>query len=397
MTRSPFTLCTLALASVASVPSWGCGDEVIENPIRATDAASSVESGLLPDSGPLGDSASMGDSGSVGPSCAPWSGYKGGKSTPGPTWAGGAPNALTAYSGQDNAALTFAIDSTHLYWQNGNGALLTCPLSGCSQSAPVKLYTIDGDNVSTLVASGGSAYSPIFPMSGSGINIEIGTCPAEGCGENANVFFAPSTGGIDIPGIAGDSVNLYFQDAKGLESCAYGSACHSPTTLAGNDDNASYWPLASNGHEVFFVEQSTGGGPNFGLINAVPIGGGGASRNVCSLDLSSPVVSLVAADGYVYFADDVTIYQCPVGGGEPTVYASDFAPDRLATDGVDLFWTNLQPAETATVARCKLGAACCQAETVAANQSPRGQSMLLAVTDSYVYWTSSTGIYQAAK
>jgi hypothetical protein len=399
MPRLPMTVLSVVAPWVLSV---GCG-EALETAIGAPgDASSTRESGSAPqedapvttrDSGRVSDSGT--DTGTDGgPACPAWPGVgKDGKANPGPMWAGGSPVALTTYSSNNDQPFAFAVDDSHLYWQTTCGDLSTCPIAGCPDSGPTLLYTAGFCEVDSLVAYGGTAYFVTFNSSGS--NMVVDSCPAAACSMSPNTVYSH-----DTTGLTGDGKNLYFQAfGKGLLSCPIGPSC-TPTVLTNSaPEDTGYWPMFSTGTEVFYVEQAGGDTP-FAVVQAVPVTGG-TPRTVCTITLPQPdapqATSLVVAGRYVYVADDVNISQCPIGGGTQETYATDVAPDQLATDGTNVYWTNLHPRTTATVAMCKVGPTCCQAQTIATNQSPDDTRMVIAVTPTAVFWTSGTGIYQATK
>jgi hypothetical protein len=298
----------------------------------------------------------------------------------GPSWDGG--SAIVIATSEQPANL--ALDSTYVYWENSTGSVVNCPLAGCPDNIPSILSINGGGNASyqTLGVGAGTSFF-LDPSS------NIDSCAGGGCGNSPTVYEEADDAGYGFYQLVTDTANVYFTDTISIFSCPLGSTCDSPKTLA-TSTGAELGPLYSTGNTVFFADDGT----VTQSIRAVPIEGGKAPR-ICTSPLLGDVESLVVSGGYVYFttADDVSsIYQCPMGGGSPEVYASDESPLSLATDGVSLYWTNY--VGNGNVVTCALGSTCSDPRTVAASQD---SPYAIAVNSSDVYWTTTSAIYRAAK
>ena len=141
---------------------------------------------------------------------------------------------------------------------------------------------------------------------------------------------------------------------------------------------------------MFFARQGSDGGS----IRSIPIGGG-TEQTLCKGYVLSYVQSMVQAGGYVYFTSgyvSTSIYQCPVTGGSPTVFATDVAPYGLATDGANLYWTNYTTG--GSVVACAAGESCASPRTVASGQD---YPQAIAVNSTRVFWATTADIYSAVK
>jgi hypothetical protein len=305
---------------------------------------------------------------------------------PPPPWDGG--NPIVIATGEEPVNL--ALDNNYVYWENGNGSAVDCPLAGCPSNTPTILTLSDtgNDGYQTLASALGSA----FFIDGS---YGISSCAGGGCDNSPSVFVAGEEGDSGVSTfffeyLVVDSSNVYMTDGTSIYQCPFGGLCDSPLTIA-TSSGASLGPLGSTSGEVYFADDGT----FTSAIRAVPIGGG-SQRRVCTSTLLQSVVAMVVTPAYVYFTtydDPSSIYQCASGGGtEPSVYASDDNPYSLATDGTNLYWTNDIPG--GNVVTCPLGATCESPHSVATNQN---YPNAIAVNATSVYWTTNSNVYMAGK
>jgi hypothetical protein len=303
----------------------------------------------------------------------------------GPPWSGGAP-APVATSEQ---AVNLALDDNYFYWENQGGSVANCPLAGCTNNIP-SLLSVNPGGYATSQSLGVGAGIAIFLDSDSGLF----SCSGAGCDNDPSVYYGGSgdvDAGFSLDSLVADAVNVYFTDDASIYACPIGSKCSSPTTLTTSGNDTNLGPLYVTGGELYFVDV----GPYTQSIRVVSTTGGGV-RKICTSYLLSNVTSLVVGGGYVYFTtqyDEPSIYQCPVaGGGAPELYATDELPWGLATDDVNLYWTN--NAADAHVVTCPIGVTCVGETTIATGQD---YPNAIAVNATDVYWTTNTAIYRAAK
>jgi hypothetical protein len=310
---------------------------------------------------------------------------------PPPLWSGGAQ--VLVETGEQ--ALSLALDSSDVYWQNPGGSVFACPLDGCSNGKPTLLSSLVGPKsgaLQTLAAADGVAV--FLTDEGDQISSFAGADPS-----HAPVTYR-TTAGSGFVTLTTDATHAYFVDTvvtsdggysatSTLYACALGASCTSPKRLHVGGNEASLSLLSVAGGEVYFMESLTKD-----TIRAVPTSGG-TVRTVCTSDLLRQAQALVVAGGYVYFttsADATSVYDCPApGAGVASVYIRDLQPYALASDGANLYWTNYVYGP-GSVVTCALGATCDSPFTVAPSQD---NVFAVAANAKSVYWATASKIYRA--
>lgn len=318
---------------------------------------------------------------------------------PPPAWSGGA--AMRIETGQQ--ALSLALDSDDVYWQNPGGSLFACPLDGCQDAKPILISSLIGPGsglLETLAAGDGVA---LFLTSGeAAISAFAGANPAH----SPTTYLTGASGRFSA--IVADAIQAYFVDYVSVDggdgggdvhpslySCALGAACSSPDSVyASRVASDALGPLFVADSEVYFVDST-----DFGItvaIRAVPIHGG-AVRTVCGSQLLAQVQAMTVAGAFAYFttsAEPTSVYQCAASGGSDTaVYIQDLQPYALASDGANLYWTNYVDGP-GSVVTCALGAVCQDPLTVASSQE---SPFAIAANSTSVYWSTASSIYRADK
>jgi hypothetical protein len=307
---------------------------------------------------------------------------------PPPFWSGGSP--VLVAKGQE--ALSLALDSSNVYWQNPGGSVFACPLSGCPDSKSTLLSSLVGPasgTLQTLAASDGVA---LF-LTDSGVTISS----FAGADPSHSPTTYRTTGGTGFLSLVTDATHAYFVDegsaeagyAPEIDTCALGAHCSSPERLYEGPRSSSLSAVFVAGSDVYFVSVGT-----TSSIRAVPIHGGSV-RTVCSSTLLFQTHALAVAAGNVYFttgAEPASIYRCAAsGGGDASVYLQDLQPYALASDGANLYWTNYVSGP-GSVVTCALGATCGSPFTVASNQD---HPFAIAANAKSVYWSTASKVYRA--
>jgi hypothetical protein len=308
---------------------------------------------------------------------------------PPPTWSGGAP--VNIESGQQ--AISLAVDSSEVYWQNPGGSVFACPLDGCADSKPTLLSSLIGPasgDLDTLAAGDGVAV--FFTDQGNQISSFAGANP-----KHSPTTYRTSAGlpGLGFVALTADATQAYFVDTsitftETLYSCPLGASCSSAKKLFVDPNGETLRVLFAEGSDVYFVDLGTG------EIRAVPTHGGTA-RTVCTSNLLAglQVQALVVAGGHAYFttsSEPTSVYQCTAsGGGDAAVFIQDLQPYALASDGANLYWTNYVDG-AGTVVTCALGATCSSPFTVASKQN---SPFAIAANAKSVYWATASKIFRA--
>jgi hypothetical protein len=307
---------------------------------------------------------------------------------PPPFWSGGSP--VLVAKGQE--ALSLALDSSNVYWQNAGGSVFGCPLSGCPDSKPTLLSSLIGPTSGTLqTLAAGDGVALFLTDGGDTISSFAGADP----GHSPTTY--RTTGGTGFSSLVTDATHVYFVDegpgeggyAQEIDACALGAGCSSPERLYEGPSRSSLGPLFVADSDVYFVSVGTAS-----LIRAVPIHGGSV-RTVCSSAFLFQTHALAVAAGNVYFttgAEPTSIYRCKAsGGGDASVYLQDLQPYALASDGANLYWTNYVSGP-GSVVTCALGATCRSPFTVASNQE---NPFAIAASANSVYWSTASKVYRA--
>jgi hypothetical protein len=213
-----------------------------------------------------------------------------------------------------------------------------------------------------------------------------GSCTASMCQPTFLVTNPKFPGGIAL-----DSDNLYWGDGNGINQVPLGGGAHSPlgnlshawglALLGGmiyaTDFQLSVWgvpvsggsavkiadspsglvmALAADASNVYFTTWSNGAGGTSGVIEQAPIGGGGPTLSLGSIDYGrsqrapvSPWPFNVSVQGdHVYWTNPGSgdasgaVMRALIGGGTPEAIASpQLYPWAIATDATYVYWTNL--------------------------------------------------------
>jgi hypothetical protein len=313
--------------------------------------------------------------------------------SPPPPWSGGTP--VQIETGEQ--ALSLALDSSEVYWQNPGGSLFACPLDGCPSSKPTLLSSLIGPGAGDLETLGvGNGIAVFLTDYGN----EISSFTGADSGHSPTSY--RTTTGRGFGSLVTDPTYAYFIDTvlavdggytytSTLYSCPLVASCSSPESLYVGAADASLGPLFAADSEVYFVEV---GSTN--AIRAVPIHGG-TVRTVCESSLLDQTQAICVAGGNAYFTtagEPTSIYQCAASGGsDPSIYIQDLQPYALASDGANMYWTNyvFGPGSVVT---CPLGVTCTSPLTVASNQD---DPLAISANVSSVYWATDSNIYRADK
>jgi hypothetical protein len=316
----------------------------------------------------------------------------------------GVTGAVVIASGQE-APAAIAVDGVNVYWMNlgtnattdpkapmgwTGGKVLKCPVAGCG-GAPVALasdvsqgpstgapapFATDGESVywsedsaqqivKCGVAGCGGKPQVIAPQGAEGLAVFQGTfywtkfsaelyaCPTAGCGSSKTTLWSAGYSPCDV-GVAVDASGIYWvaNAPDTLFSCPLGGCGGAPTTLmAGSSDVADLQQVALDANNVYFTD----GNPlELGMILACAKSGCGTGPTVLARGLDAPIA--IATDGInVYWTEtgpnfvagaSVTgvglVRKCAVGGcgNAPTSVATGLtSPGAIALDDANVYWT----------------------------------------------------------
>lgn len=262
------------------------------------------------------------------------------------------------------APWAIAVDSARVYWTTlGNasgagsatgGTVMAAGLQGGSAatiasglSLPYAIAT-DGENVYWADNAGGALLAASTTAAGAPVTIVSGLGDINAFVVNAGSIYANPGGSVVRAAIDGGSPQVVVADA-GAGSIAADTA-------------AVYWgALKADGGALF----------------SAPLDGG-TSRELASLPWS-PVTIVVDGDTIFWTVFNGYVMRMPRGGGTPTTIASGLnAAYGLAVDSAFAYWTT----QDAVMKAPKGGGV---ATTIAASPA----TVLLAVNDAGVYWTTS--------
>lgn len=182
-------------------------------------------------------------------------------------------------------------------------------------------------------------------------------------------------GGVaDYDGIAVGPALVYFPSDGSLLSCTKTGCSNSPSVLGGYADD-----LAADSTTLYGTD-----GDN---IFACPLGNCTSAARVTLVDGLGDSDSIAVDKVNAYFSYDGAVGSCPLTGcASPTVLADhQVAPDDIATDGVNVYWTDTSDN---MVRRCAIGGCGDSPTLIASGQSqPKG----IALDDKAVYFTQLSG------
>ena len=260
----------------------------------------------------------------------------------------GAPVVLASNMSQGpstGAPAPFATDGESVYWsEDGDGKPESS--NAASPAAAVKPEVIGAQGAEGLAVFQGTFYWTKF-------SAELYACPTAGCGSSKVTLWSAGYSPCDV-GVAVDASGIYWvADAPDtLFSCPLGGCGGAPTTLmAGSPDVADLQQVALDANNVYFTD---GNPAQLGMILACAKSGCGATPTVLASGLDAPIA--IATDGInVYWTEKgpdfvagapVTgaglVRKCAVSGcgNAPTNIATGLtAPGALALDDANVYWT----------------------------------------------------------
>lgn len=212
-----------------------------------------------------------------------------------------------------------AVDSTYVYWTNGDGSVMRMPLGGAVKP--------------TQVASG-QANPWMMAIDATNLYWTNNGTPGTVMKMNlSSLVVSTLVGGLmDPTGIAVDSTYAYVADTGDdyviKVQLSNGTIASQLTNFQNNP-----FALAIDSKNVYFTNQANSGDAHQVAQNA---------SNSAGISLgSSNIPSGIATDGTnVYYAGDA-LYKCPVGVSNGCkVLAMESAVSFVAVDATSVYWTN---------------------------------------------------------
>lgn len=273
---------------------------------------------------------------------------------------------------------SIVVTSTAIYWTTTQGAVKTCPITGCAPS-PVTLVPAYASSIAVNVTSNALYWTEF----GKGV---MG-CLLPGCSTTYTIW--SGTAGLSI------AVDIYYDvfwttETGGVMMCLNsfpGSSCTLVTVSTPTLD--ATW-LAVDSASLYWTAGATAGAPASEVLKC-GIGGcvSGQPFTVASAQPNPRHLSIDEASGNAYWATPSGLFSCPTSGctGAPTqvasgtpgaiaIYNSNNPPMGLAHN---LYWVDTTAGAILT---CPLTGCGGSAPTVLAN----ADTSSLAIDATAVYW-----------
>ena len=236
----------------------------------------------------------------------------------------------------------FAVDDESVYWSDDSrSGIVACGAAGCGGQPAL----LGGWRAQGLAVFQGNFYWTDFTA-------HIYLCSLAGCGSSEPTLWSAGNAPAAVA-VAVDSSGVYWtaQAPDTLFTCPLGGCGGSPTVLTtGSNVVADSRQLALDADNVYFTD----GNPEIGMILACPKSGCGANPTVLVSGLDAPVA--IATDGInVYWTETGPNYaagapvrgvglvrKCAVGGcgNAPTTIGTGFDdPGGIALDDTSVYWT----------------------------------------------------------
>jgi hypothetical protein len=276
---------------------------------------------------------------------------------------------------QPSILVRFAADGARVYFTSANGAVSSCPVSGCGSSPTLlaSLQTSPG-----AIATNGSVV--VWSDEGSGSTATIESCPVTGCGagpleiahdivaadplvvDASNVYWADADGAVwkcpllgcgsgptklaidpGIVDLVTDGANLYWTvDQRHVAACAVGGCGGVPTILWSSP--SAIGALATDGESVYWVTDSKQ------VYRCAPAGCRPGPVQVVS-HAPDPIALLAASAGTLYVAGHSggqtgSLSSCPACGcdGAPTLLAeTNAARTTVAANSRGAYFSSTGP------------------------------------------------------
>jgi hypothetical protein len=264
-----------------------------------------------------------------------------------------------------------ALDDTNVYWASqgqGSAPVGKVPKSGGPST------TLDGISSSYVAIDATRVYT-----TGDSQGLVV-ACAKTGCSDNPATI-ASVQGGLGP--VAVDDTNIYWSSETGggvgaviVKAPLAGGA---PTTLVSGPFVSGPLPLALSSRILFYAGVAgTGAGPG-GLMSVST--DGGEPTLLYGQNLANTVLAITADAKNVYFSDNGSVVQIPIGGGAATTLASNEGRVfGIAFDATRVYWTAM---DASSVRSAPIGGG--PVTTLAAGQeSPFG----IAVDATSVYWSN---------
>jgi hypothetical protein len=324
----------------------------------------------------------------------------------GPSQGSDAGSDPTVFIPNQPAVMFVMVDATRVYWATGQTGLDSPPavfrscIKDACDTTTLTYRTINGKTAMSFVSApfGGVAldasnvyWVDSFASRGGS---EIRSCPISGCTASAPEGLLVAHG-ASISSLVSDGQFVYWSAAEdtAILRCSIGGCPEGPKAIA--LAQASAQSLSIDGDYLFWIAKS--GEASFDIVRAAKNGGDPPTVLVSGQNRTD---SLTARGGWVYWTNAYsvgTVLRCPANGcnNAPAVVAdSQHYPHAIAVDDGQAFWTNLEDPTSvppATLVKCAQSGCGGMPTTIDANLILWGPTdHAIAVDDRYVYWVTMT-------
>jgi hypothetical protein len=202
----------------------------------------------------------------------------------------------------------------------------TCGAAGTADACVVRtVATALGEGIEDLKVDATNAY--LANTAGQIVAVPL-------AGGRPKILYTVSAAYNDALALALDSTHVYFAGG-GVVGSVPKTGGNATILVSGEEESLGF---AATSSALYWAESFTSDGPASamsGVLHTVSVTGGSVEAVASGLPI---LLGLVTDGTNLYWLGNDTIESVPVGGGTPTVLASNVEGQSLATDGVNVYW-----------------------------------------------------------